>query len=138
MNPVDDLLNDADTPIDDGVALLSQLSAAVSWLRRGAMPGLTLWDVFEQALRWRQGTDTDWQEADPLRAALRIAVAEQGQSIANVLGDALRQWLVATSGLYNDASYWNSGGTLRTYGRLPLPGETSHVQTVSSFNGGRS
>jgi hypothetical protein len=135
MNPIDDVLHDADTPIDDGVVILSQLSAAVSWLRRGAIPGLTVWDAMEQALRWRQGAETDWTEADPLRAALRTAVAEQGVPVANLLGDAIRHWLAATAGLYNDAVGWDSDGSLRTYGPLPPSGETSQVQTVSSFKG---
>ena len=106
MTPLDDLLDAEEAPADNGIALMTELVAAVTWLQRGAMPGLTVSDAIEQALRWRSGTDVDWREPDPLRAALRVAVADQGASMTRVLSDALRGWLAATAQSFNDAVAW--------------------------------
>jgi hypothetical protein len=105
MTPLDDLLDAEGAPTDDGIALIAELIAAVRWLRRGAMPGLTVWDAIEQALRWRSGTDADWLEPDPLRAALQMAIANP-QAIADVLAEAIRSWLAATSQTFNDGIAW--------------------------------
>jgi hypothetical protein len=106
MTPLDDLLDAEDVPTDDGIALIAELVAAVTWLRRGAMPGLTLWDAIEQALRYRLRTEVDWRESDPLRAALSIAIEEQAEPVARLLSDAVRIWLVATSQVFNDCNEW--------------------------------
>jgi hypothetical protein len=106
MNPSDDLLDAEDAPTDDGITLMTELVAAVTWLRRGAITGLTVWDAIEQALRWQSETTTDWREPDPLRAALRIAIAETRSPVAHVLEAALRSWLNATSQSFNDSVAW--------------------------------
>ena len=107
MNPLDDLLHSHSAPAaDDGIALMTGIVAAVTWLRRGAMPGMTVWDVIEQALRWRSGTAAAWSEPDPLRAVLRIAVADQDAPVAQALGDALRVWLATTAQSFNDGVDW--------------------------------
>lgn len=99
MNPLDDLLDSEGGPVDNGVALMTELVAAVAWLRRDAMPGLTIWDAIEQALRWRSGTEADWRAPDPLRAALKVASIEQGVPLERQLAEAIRLWLAATSHL---------------------------------------
>jgi hypothetical protein len=105
MNPLDDLHDAEGAPADNGIALMTELVAAVSWLRRGAMPGLTVWDAIEQALRWRSGTDADWREPDPLRAALQVAIVSP-YSLSGVLAEAIRSWLAATSQWFNDGIDW--------------------------------
>ena len=80
MNPLDDLLDYEEEGVDDGIALVTELVGAVTWLRRGAMPGIDVWDAVEQALLWRSGTEADWSAPDPLRAALLVAAAEQGET----------------------------------------------------------
>lgn len=105
MTPLDDLLDAEEAPADNGIALMTELVAAVSWLRRGAMPGLTVWDAIEQALRWRSGTDADWRKPDPVRAALQVAIVSP-QAVADVLAEAIRSWLAATSQSFNDGVVW--------------------------------
>jgi hypothetical protein len=106
MTPLDDLLDAEVAPADNGLALMTELVAAVSWLRRGAMPGLTVWDAIEQALRWRSGTEQRWGERDPLRTALEAAAAEPHASLTHVLDDALRLWLAASSEFFNEDIAW--------------------------------
>lgn len=104
MNPLEDLLDAEDAPADNGIALVTELAAAVTWLRRGAMPGLTVWDAIEQALR--SGTEADWRAPDPLRAALQATVVDQRALMAHLLADAIRLWLARTSHLFNDDIAW--------------------------------
>jgi hypothetical protein len=106
MNPLDDLLDAEGAPVDDGIMLMTELVAAVSWLRRGAMPGITVWDVVEQALRWRSGMETDWNEPDPLRAALQVTVTDHNTPLPHLLSDAVRSWLAATSQSFNEGANW--------------------------------
>jgi hypothetical protein len=101
MNPLDDLLDEKDAHADDGLAPMTELVAAVTWLRRGAMPGLTVWDAIEQALRWRSGTDADWREPDPLRAALQIAIVNP-EALSDVLAEAIRSWVIAMRSAFNE------------------------------------
>jgi hypothetical protein len=106
MSPLDDLLGSDGVPGGDGIALMTELVAAVSWLRRGATPCLTIWDVIDQAVRWRSQTTVDWSEPDPLRSALQIAIADTSEPVAQVLDNALRSWLSATSQSFNDNVAW--------------------------------
>jgi hypothetical protein len=106
MNPLDDLFDVAGAPDDDGIALMAELVGAVTWLRRGAMPGLTVWDAMEHALRLRSGTEVDWHETDPFRTALQSAINEPAAPLAHVFDDALRWWLAATCDVFNDGIEW--------------------------------
>jgi hypothetical protein len=106
MSPLDDLLDSEGAPVDDGIALMTELVAAVTWLRRGAMPGLTIWDAIEQALRWRSGMEADWSTPDPLRVALKVTSIEQGVPLDHQLANAIRLWLAATSHSFNDGIDW--------------------------------
>ncbi len=106
MSPNDDLLDSYGVPRDDGIALMTELAAAVRWLRRGAMPCLTIWDAIDQALRWQSQTSADWNEPDPLRTALQIAIADKRLPVAHMLEAALRSWLAATSQSFNGSVAW--------------------------------
>jgi hypothetical protein len=106
MSPIDDLLDSYGAPADDGIVLMTELIAAVSWLRRDAMPCLTIWDEIDEALRWQSKTTADWREPDPLRRALQIAIADTRSPVASVLEAALRSWLTATSQSFNDDVAW--------------------------------
>jgi hypothetical protein len=109
MSPLDDLLDEADAPIDDGVALLFELAAAVSWLRRGAMPGLTVWDAIEQAIGGHLQILRDWGSEDPLRNLLGYAVQLNTTSqFSAVTSRALRSWLDATRTTFNESVAWPS------------------------------
>jgi hypothetical protein len=76
MNALDDLL--PPTMPDDGGELLTQLVAAVDFLRRGASPGLTVWDAMEQALRIFGNFEADWLDPDPLMRAIRVSTSIVG------------------------------------------------------------
>jgi hypothetical protein len=106
MSPPDDLLDSDGVAAGDGIALMTDLVAAVSWLRRGAMPSLTIWDAIDQALRWQSETTAGWSEPDPLRSALKIAIADTRLPVARLLDAALRSWLAATTQSLNDSVAW--------------------------------
>jgi hypothetical protein len=106
MNPLDDLLDADGAPVDDGIALMAELVAAVTWLRRGAMPGLTIWDAIERAQCWRSRTDADWHQPDPLRAALQVTMTHHNTPLPHLLGNAVRSWLAATSQSFNEGANW--------------------------------
>lgn len=106
MNASDDLLNDGSALVEDGCELLAQLRSAVCFLRRGAVPGLTVWDAIEQSLRDQAGTGLEWDETDPFRAVVRAVVADEGATMAHLLAGAIRGWLAATSQTFNDGVDW--------------------------------
>ena len=91
----------------DGIEIFNELTAAVGWLRRGAIPGLTVWDAFEQALRWHLRVEPDWNEPDPLRALLLATLmASADQSAESVIAGAVRGWLDATAATFNEGFPW--------------------------------
>jgi hypothetical protein len=109
MNPLDDLLESEPAPADDGVALVTELVVAVTWLRRGAMPGLTIWSALDQAIRLDWHTAHDWAATDPLRGALQLVVNEpSGPSVEQRLDTAIRGWLGATATIYNEGYEWSA------------------------------
>jgi hypothetical protein len=108
MNPLDDLLNAERTEADDGIVLMTGLVAAVRWLGRGAMPGITVWDAIEQALRLRTEVPVDWSEADPLRAAIQAILAAPAEPLADLVGNAIRSWLISTCDAFNEGVNWPS------------------------------
>jgi hypothetical protein len=105
MNPLDDL-DLTSMPVDDGGGLLLELVAAVDYLRRGVFPGFTVWDGIEQALRWHVNIEADFAESDPLARAIRVAIAQTGQSSASALDAAIRAWIDSTSAVYNEGHRW--------------------------------
>ena len=113
MNALDDRLPHPTTP-DDGGQLLTQLFAAVDFLRRGASPGLTIWDAVEQALRIFGNFEADWLDPDPLLRAIRISTSTIGcLTTAEVITAAIRDWLTVTSSTYNEGIPWQSATLLR-------------------------
>ena len=105
MNALDDLLLPA--TLDDGGELLTQLVAAVAFLRRGASPGLTVWDAMEQALRIFGNFEADWLDPDPLMRAIRVSTSMVGHlTTAEIITAATRQWLSAMSAIYNEGVPW--------------------------------
>ena len=107
MNALDDLLPPA--TLDDGGELLTQLVAAVNFLRRGASPGLTVWDAMEQALRIFGNFEADWLDPDPLMRAIRISHSTIGHlTTAEVITAAIREWLSAMSAIYNEDVPWEA------------------------------
>jgi hypothetical protein len=107
MNAIDDLLPHPTTP-DDGGELLTQLVAAVAFLRRGVSPGLTVWDAIEQALRIFGDFEADWLDPDPLMRAIRVSTSVGHLTTAEVITAAIREWLSAMSSIYNDGIPWES------------------------------
>ena len=107
MNALDDLLPPA--TLDDGGELLTQLVAAVNFLRRGASPGLTVWDAMEQALRIFGNFEADWLDPDPLMRAIRVSTSIIGHlTTAEVITAAIREWLSAMSSIYNEGVPWEA------------------------------
>ena len=105
MSPLDDL-EPNDEPVDEAGNLLRQLVAAVDYVRRGFRPGFTVWDAFEEALRWHAGIDEDWTVADPLGRALRLSLPATGPTTAETFNVAIRRWADATADVYNDGLSW--------------------------------
>jgi hypothetical protein len=96
-----------DEPLDEAGSLILQLVAAVDYLRRGVRPGFTVWDAFEEGLRWHAGIDEDWTVADPLGRAIRLSFASTGDQVAaETLNIAVRHWVEAVSGVYNCSLPW--------------------------------
>ena len=95
--------------------------AAVEYLSRTHIPGLTVWDAVAEAVRWwvdgagapgdssREFRRLPWHDPDPLRSALQslLAVASpagtpDGQDLRAVMDGALRSWLGAMAAAFND------------------------------------
>lgn len=106
MNPLDDLLDADGPPTDDGIGLMTELVAAVTWPRRGAMPDLTIWDAITETSRIRLGLKVDWAEPDSLRATLKVAVVAHDGPTATLLAPAIHAWLAATSESLNEGIRW--------------------------------
>ncbi len=128
MNPLDDLLDPTGVPADDGIALMAELVAAVTWLRRGAMPGLTIWDAMAQAACCSTGSELPWAAADPIRSSLVLLLNESEVAAELPLGRALRVWLWATASSFNEGAPWLIGSTLFEPNRSD---EARHRKSVS-------
>jgi hypothetical protein len=72
---------------DDARQVVLDVVAAVEYLARGPRWGLTMWDAFEEAVRWwiagfvdRSGlpvtASPPWDDPDPLRTAIGMTLAE--------------------------------------------------------------
>jgi hypothetical protein len=106
MSALDDL-EPNDEPLDNAGSLLLQLVAAVDYLRRGIRPSFTVWDAFEEALRWHAGIDEEWTANDPLGRVFRLAFRNDDQATAaETFNAALRRWVVAAAAAYNDVFTW--------------------------------
>lgn len=91
----------------EGGTWLLDLVAAVDHLRRGHRPGLTVWDALEEAVRWTTGDDDSaWDMPDPLAATLRQLVDQTDVPVADRMQAAVRRWVVAMAGRYNDGQHW--------------------------------
>lgn len=113
-----------DEPLEEGGIWLGDLIAAVTYLRRGFRPGLTVWGALEEALRsWTteegllangapdpDSIDATWGVEDPLRDTLRAFLAaldEQGDRDAAVaMQQAVRRWTSAMSERFNAGHDW--------------------------------
>ncbi len=106
MSATEDL-DAAGEPLDEAGSLLIQLVAAVDYLRRGVRPGFTVWDAFEEALRWQLKVDEDWTATDPLGRVLRMTLgSDDHKSIADAFGIAVRSWVQASAAIHNDGLTW--------------------------------
>lgn len=104
------LVDPADSePLAEGGTWLLDLVAAVDHLRRGHRPGLTVWDAIEEAVRWTVSPHDDepgWDTADPLAAALRRFLDRADAPVADRMQAAIRRWVAAMAGRYNDGRHW--------------------------------
>ena len=106
MSATEDL-DAAGEPLDEAGSLLILLVAAVDYLRRGVRPGFTVWDAFEEALRWQLNVDEDWTATDPLGRVLRMTLgSDDHKSIADAFGIAVRRWVQASAAIHNDGLTW--------------------------------
>lgn len=99
----------ASEPLAEGGTWILDLVAAVDHLRRGHRPGLTVWDALEEALRWTLSQHDDepgWNTADPLAATLRHLLERADAPVADRMQGAVRRWVVAMAGRYNDGQHW--------------------------------
>ena len=107
MSATEDL-DAAGEPLDEAGSLLIQLVAAVDYLRRGVRPGFTVWDAFEEALRWQLNVDEDWTATDPLGRVLRMTLGSDDHRLiaADAFGSAVRRWVQAAAAMHNDGLTW--------------------------------
>jgi hypothetical protein len=101
---------DGSEPLSDGGTWLLDLVAAVDHLRRGHRPDFTVWDAFEEALRWSI-PDSDLPApgrdvADPLAATLHKFVDQSGPLAAERMQRAVRRWVEAMTARYNNGHHW--------------------------------
>lgn len=107
--------------LGDGGIWLSELIAAVDYLRRGIRPDLTVWDAIEEALRhWSTEVeseiggapdpDTVWEWEDPLLETLRWTVHlvedRPGSTAAEAMQKAVRRWSRTMADRYNASHSW--------------------------------
>lgn len=111
MSPLDDLIPSDTGVADDGIDLFTELIAAVAWLRRGAMPGLTMWDAIEKALRFQANAAMDWHNADPLRTSLQKVLDGRSSPVDQCIAAAFRVWLDATASLFNETIPWGAANS---------------------------
>ena len=93
-------------PLAEGGTWLLDVVAAVDHLRRGARPGLTVWDAVAEALSWT-GFDEEAEGGDdPLASALARLLERSGGTTAAHLQIALRCWVGVMADRYNDGHHW--------------------------------
>jgi hypothetical protein len=85
---------------------MTNLVAAVVWLRRGALADITAWDAVEQALSHRLQIVTHGRSRDQFRSVLAVAVQLNAESQFNSHAAAVRSWLEATGSIFNEAAPW--------------------------------
>jgi hypothetical protein len=103
-NDLDDVLGLDGIP-DDGLQLMAELVAAVAWIRRGVMPGLTVWDAISMALA-HGVLDTMTVASDPLRHAFLQIIGDSSQPIEVLVRERISHWLSATADLFNEGASW--------------------------------
>jgi hypothetical protein len=101
-----DLIGDDDAMGDDGLALMTELVAAITWLRRGAMPGLTVWQAIEMAVRDAELLRVDLDEPDPLRQVLLGLFRNHVEPASALLAQSLSRWVGATRDIFNEGLSW--------------------------------
>lgn len=97
-------------PLNEGGTWLLDLVAAVDHLRRGHRPDFTVWDAFEEALRWNL-PDSDLPApgrdvADPLAATLHKFVVQGAPVATQRMQRAVRRWVEAMAARYNNGHHW--------------------------------
>lgn len=93
----------------EGGTWMLDLVAAVDHLRRGHRPDLTVWDALEEAVRWttsHDDNDTVWDTPDPLAVALGQLLDKTDAPVADTLQGAVRRWVMAMAGRYNNGQHW--------------------------------
>jgi hypothetical protein len=99
----------------EGGTWLLDLVAAVDHLRRGARPGITVWDAIGEAIRWTVDESTH-AAPDPAAVAIHPALtytAVYGE--AEMLQMAIRRWVVGMSDRYNDSHHWPHPAARRSF-----------------------
>lgn len=120
----EDDYSDADEQLSEGGGWLCDLVAAVDFVRRGARPDLTVWDAFEEALRWHlaavAGGDGEppWDEPDPLGSTLSTFMAAGLPETSAQVQRAVRRWVTAMAAVHNDGCHWPHPAPRR---RFPPP-----------------
>lgn len=102
---------EADPPDDAAIRMLDVV-AAVDHLRRGARPGLTVWDALAEALSWWAAEHHDPAGpdnrpvglVDSLAGVLRLAPDDE--ACARALQQALRRWADTMAERFNAGHHW--------------------------------
>lgn len=103
--------------LDEGCTWLLDLVAAVDHLRRGARPGITVWDAIGEAVRWNAGEPPDAAagDADPPAVVMSFPLADLTRGEAVVLQASIRRWVLVMADRYNDGHHWPHPATRRTF-----------------------
>jgi hypothetical protein len=126
------------TDSDDARQIWLDVVAAVEYLARGPRWGFTIWDAFEEAIRWwiiayvdrtqpAVTTTPSWDDPDPLRTVVGMTLVElpsagidDGWQLADALQLALAQWTDQMADLYNQGRHWQAPTDNRARPALPV------------------
>jgi hypothetical protein len=103
--------------LSDGGTWLLDLVAAADHLRRGARPGITVWDAITEAVRWTHVGPSDPAPDIPHRSAAIPGVPWSGMTdgSAEFLQVAIRRWVLVMAHRYNDGHHWPHPATRRPF-----------------------
>ena len=99
--------------LDEGGTWLLDLVAAVDHLRRGARPGITVWDAIGEAIRWTAEEPAHTPVDADAVSIFTPLVNAAGSS--EMLQAAIRRWVVAMAERYNDSHHWPHPAARRSF-----------------------
>ena len=125
--------------LQEGGTWLLDLVATVDHLARGHRHDFTVWDAFEEAIRWwvaeqqaategvvdPEFADLPWDAPDPLRATVQdlldFIAASEVMDLSCALQVSVRRWVIAMATRFNDGQSWPHPIPRRAFPPMLLP-----------------